>query len=95
MNFKSYCSVSFIQHTACVQIHTYSTNTQQQTPATHTHTHTHTHTEPHLLPPLLLALVLGGLQHLLLPQVEEVRRVGVELQCVLLVVPERKTQQHF
>ena len=88
MNFKSYCSVSFIQHTACVQTHN---NKLQQ----HTHTHTHTHTEPHLLPPLLLALVLGGLQHLLLPQVEEVRRVGVELQCVLLVVPERKTQQHF
>lgn len=41
----------------------------------------------HLLPPLLLALVLGGLQHLLLPQVEEVRRVGVELQSIFLVVP--------
>lgn len=41
----------------------------------------------HLLPPLLLALVLGGLQHLLLPQVEKVRRVGVELQSVFLVVP--------
>lgn len=40
-----------------------------------------------LLSSLLFAFVLGGLQHLFLPQVEEVRRVGVELQAILLVVP--------
>lgn len=50
-------------------------------------------TRAHLLPPLLLALVLGGLQHLLLPQVEEVRRVGVELQSVFLVVPGRRGER--
>lgn len=55
---------------------------------THARTGTHAHTAAmYLLAPLLLALVLGGLQHLLLPQVEEVRGVGVELQCVFLVVP--------
>ena len=49
--------------------------------------------QPYLLPSLLLALVLGGLQHLLLPQVEEVRRVGVELQGVLLIVPEERKNE--
>lgn len=40
-----------------------------------------------LLSSLLFAFVLGGLQHLFLPQAEEVRRVGVELQAVLLIIP--------
>lgn len=58
--------------------------------STSTSRHTHTHTATlYLLPSLFLAFVLGGLQHLLLPQVEEVRGVGVKLQCVLLVVPAR------
>lgn len=41
----------------------------------------------HLLPALLLPLVFRRLQHLLLPQVEEVGGVGVELEAVLLVIP--------
>ena len=61
-------------------------NKRSETHPQSTYTQPHTH----LLPPLLLALVLGGLQHLLLPQDEEVRGVGVELQGVLLVVPVEK-----
>lgn len=60
--------------------------------STSTSRHTHTATL-YLLPPLFLAFVLGGLQHLLLPQVEEVRGVGVKLQCVLLVVPARTNRE--
>lgn len=51
------------------------------------------HTHTHLLPPLLLAFVLGGLQHLLFPQVEEVGGVSVELERILLVIPERKERE--
>lgn len=60
--------------------------------STSTSRHTHTATL-YLLPPLFLAFVLGGLQHLLLPQVEEVRGVGVKLQRVLLVVPARTNRE--
>lgn len=55
--------------------------------------HEHTDADTHLLPPLLFALVLGGLQHLLLPQVEEVRRVSVELERILFVVPAMKIME--
>lgn len=41
----------------------------------------------HLLLPLLFPLILRVLQHLLLPQVKEVRRVRVELEGLLVVVP--------
>lgn len=40
----------------------------------------------HLLLPLLFPLVLCVLQHLLLPQVKEVRRIGVEFKRFLVVV---------
>lgn len=62
--------------TLCISIHTY--NESIAAPAG----------TPYLLPPLLFAFVLGGLQHLLLPQVEEVGGVCVELQSVLFVIPE-------
>lgn len=39
-----------------------------------------------LLSSFLFPLVLCGLQHLFLPQVEEVRWIGVELQRILLVI---------
>ena len=42
--------------------------------------------ETHSEPPPLLLLLLRVLQHLLLPQVEEVRGVGVELHGIHVVL---------
>lgn len=41
----------------------------------------------HLLLPLLFPLVFCVLQHLLLPQVKEVRRICIELERFLVIVP--------
>ncbi len=43
--------------------------------------------QTYLLFPPFLPLVLRVLQHLLSPQVKEVRRIGVELQALLPIVP--------
>lgn len=47
-------------------------------------------TDLYLLLPLLFPLILRVLQHLLLPQVEEVGRIRVEFKCFLVVIPEEK-----
>lgn len=65
-------------HTLCIHNLVFAC---KRTPANSQYLHAY------LLPPLLFAFVLRGLQHLLLPQVEEVGGVSVELQCILLVVP--------
>lgn len=55
--------------------------------------HTDTHTHTHLLFSPLLPLVLRVLQHLLPPEVEEVGRVGVELEALLPVVPAEEQKE--
>ncbi len=53
----------------------------------HQNKHNVTRTDFYLLLPLLFPLILGVLQHLLLPQVEEVGGISVELKRFLVVIP--------
>lgn len=49
---------------------------------------------PYLFPPVV-QLLLGILEHLLAPQIEEVIRIRVELQPVLTVLPESKKESQL
>lgn len=51
--------------------------------------------ELYLLLPLLFPLILGVLQHLFLPQVEEVGGIGVELKCFLVVIPTETDTKNY
>lgn len=44
-------------------------------------------TDLYLLLPFLFPLILCVLKHLLLPEVEEVGGISVELKCFLVIIP--------
>lgn len=49
----------------------------------------------YLLLPLLFPLILCVLQHLLLPQIEEVGGISVELKCLLVIIPALTSKRHY